>query len=91
MDYKDFESKSNILDLYEQYIDDLYENGTDDKKATSEEREIMHKFFASFSEEQSKLYEKLEEHQILSNEALQKKIFVYAFSLAVKLVVQGLK
>lgn len=82
--------KETILNIYEKFADEIYENASNDFEMTEEVFRLQNKFYSSLSDEQKKMFEHLQDFEYEKNEAINKNTFIYAFSLATKLFIEGL-
>lgn len=83
--------KETILKLYEMYIDKIYNNALKKSTISKELSDMGNQLNKSLTKEQQELFDEI----IIGNheqvELVNKEIFVSAFSLAIKLFVEGLK
>lgn len=86
----DENSKKAIIDLFERYEEDIYTVTKKDKEIVNEICKIEEKFYDGLTNEQKEVYEKLDDLKLQSCALEDKKIFVYAYSLATKLIIEGL-
>lgn len=83
--------KETIVNLFEFFVDEIYMMESDEEKKLKKEfSKLEEKLWKTLNEEQIKLLD-----NILGNEAdrtyeLNKRTFVYAFSLAIQIFVESL-
>ena len=83
----DINTKETIEQLFNFYEEELYSN-TDENRAFV--KEILEKpFYESLTDNQKKAFEELVDLRSLNGAVTDKKIFVFAFSLAMKLVLES--
>ena len=84
------ESKETILKLYDNFIDDIYamtpKNNVNLSKLVALEEELN----KSLNDKQKELLNSINELEAQRDENVYKEIFVFAYSLATKLLVEGL-
>ena len=84
------ENKETILKLYESFIDDIYTMTPENKEMSKEIAVLEEKLNRSVTEEQKKLLEQIDVLETKRVENVYKEVFVFAYSLATKLLVEGL-
>ena len=84
------EDNKTILELYENYVDDIY-------SMTSEKLEISNKiskqeqlFLRTLTDEQKELIDTLNLYQEEKEELVRKQAFVFAYKLATNLLIESL-
>lgn len=83
------ENKEAILQLYENYIYEIYimtERKLEITKKIDEHETLLRK---TLTEEQKEIIKTLSKYEDKRNELINKDTFVYAFSLATKLILEG--
>ena len=95
LDEKEFEkikfmNKKAIEELFEFYEDDLYVNSKENRQYVDKIKVIREKLYNSLTDEQKTEYEQLVELNGLNEGITSKRIFVFAFRLAVKLIAGAL-
>lgn len=95
LDEKEFEkikfmNKKAIEELFEFYEDDLYVNSKENKQYVDKIKVIREKLYNSLTDEQKTEYEQLVELNGMNEGITSKRIFVFAFRLAVKLIAGAL-
>ena len=85
-----FMNKKAIEELFEFYEDDLYVNSKENKQYVDKIMVIREKLYNSLTDEQKTEYEQLVELNGLNEGITSKRIFVFAFRLAVKLIAGAL-
>lgn len=95
LDEKEFEkikfmNKKAIEELFEFYEEDLYVNSKENKQYTDKIIVIREKLYNSLTDEQKTEYEQLVELNGMNEGITSKRIFVFAFRLAVKLIAGAL-
>ena len=85
-----FMNKKAIEELFEFYEDDLYVNSKENKQYVDKIKVIREKLYNSLTDEQKTEYEQLVELNGMNEGITSKRIFVFAFRLAVKLIAGAL-
>lgn len=78
-----------ILQLYETFIDEIYTMTVSKLEVTKKIDEQETLLRETLTEEQKEIINKLNNYENEKNEMVNKNTFVYAFSLATKLFVEG--
>ena len=79
-----------ITELFQNHMDDIYENAGIDKEITDKIIAIEQPFYSNLSKEQKKQFEEIGDLETQRHEKVYKNIFIYAFSLANKLLIESL-
>lgn len=82
----DLNSRNTILELFDFYEEELYKNSDENIKLMKDILNIEKTFYKNLSETQQKQYEEITDLRELNSIATDRKIFVFAFSLAVNLI-----
>ena len=82
--------KKAILELYENYIDYIYERTGPQNEIGTKILALEKELFADISQTKKEQIEQMSDLELQRHEALCKDIFVYGFSLATKLFTEGL-
>lgn len=85
-----FMNKKAIEELFEFYEEDLYVNSKENKQYVDKIMVIREKLYNSLTDEQKTEYEQLVELNGMNEGITSKRIFVFAFRLAVKLIAGAL-
>ena len=85
----DINTKETIEQLFNFYDEDLYKNTKENKEFVDKISKIEEPFYKSLTDNQKKEFEELIELHALNGAVTDKKIFVFAFSLAMKLVLES--
>lgn len=85
------EDKEKILDLYEAFMDEIYKMTEEEEKAAKEMSKIEHILWKKFSKKQKRLFDKWLYYESDRSEEVNKQTFIYAFSLANRLIIESLK
>lgn len=85
--------KEKILELYENYMDDIYSStmNEDKLKLSKEISDLTDKFYLTLTKEQEKILKELQEKEDEKQELVYRNVFVFAFSLATDLFAEGLE
>ena len=83
-------NKKAIEELFEFYEEDLYVNSKENKQYVDKIMVIREKLYNSLTDEQKTEYEQLVELNGMNEGITSKRIFVFAFRLAVKLIAGAL-
>lgn len=84
----DFTSKKSIKELFEMQQDKIYENTETNKEIAKEIIKAEDEFYESLTEEEKIKYEKLNDLKLQDREETDCNIFVYAFILASRLILE---
>lgn len=85
----DINTKETIEQLFNFYDEDLYRNTEENKEFVDKISKLEEPFYKSLTDNQKKEFEELIELHALNGAVTDKKIFVFAFSLAMKLVLES--
>ena len=85
--------KEKILELYENYIDDIYSStmNEDKLKLSKEISDLTDKFYLTLTKEQEKILKELQEKEDKKQELVYRNVFVFAFGLGTELFAEGLE
>ena len=85
--------KEKILELYENYIDEIYSStmNEDKLKLSKEISDLTDKFYLTLTKEQEKILKELQEKEDKKQELVYRNVFVFAFSLGIDLFAEGLE
>lgn len=84
------QDKETILKLYDNFMDDIYTMTPENKELSLLKVDLENKLNNSLTEEQKNLLNKIDELETKRVENVYKQVFVFAYSLATKLLVEGL-
>ena len=84
------ENKETILKLYDNFMDDIYTMPPENKKMSEKIAVLEEKLNKTLTDEQKKLLEQIDEIETKRVENVYKEVFVFAYSLATKLIIEGL-
>ena len=84
------EDKEKILDLYEAFIDNIYETTEVEERVEKEISKIQNELWKKFSKKQKRLFDKWLYYESDRSEEVNKQTFIYAFSLATQLFTESL-
>ena len=82
----DINTKETIEQLFNFYDEDLYRNTEENKEFVDKISKLEEPFYESLNDNQKKEFEELIELHALNGAVTDKRIFVFAFSLAIKLI-----
>ena len=85
----DLNNKNTILELYNFYEEELNISSDENKKYVKQILEIEEPFYESLSDIQKKQFEDLMELKGLNVGVTDERIFTFAFSLAVRLILES--
>ena len=85
--------KEKILELYENYIDEIYSStmNEDKLKLSKEISDLTDKFYLTLTKEQEKILKELQEKEDKKQELVYRNVFLFFFSLATNLFAEGLE
>lgn len=86
----DFNSKESIKELFEMQQDKLYENTEKNKEIAKQIIKAEDEFYESLTEEEKLKFEKLNDLKLRDREETDCNIFVYAFILASRLIIESI-
>lgn len=87
----DINNKSTILELYNFYEEELNLSSEENKKYIKQILEIEEPFYESLSDIKKKQFEDLMELKGLNVGVTDERIFIFAFSLAIRLIFESPK
>lgn len=90
MKIEDITNKDKIIELYYLYGEDLYDNTEINNKFLKEITTREEELFNTLTEEQKKIFNEIDYFRLENNEETDKRLFAYAFSLGVRLVLESL-
>lgn len=79
-----------ILKLYDIFMDDIYTMTPENYRISTEISKLEEKLNKTLSDQQLELLEKIQNKESERTEEVYKTVFVYAYKLATKLLVEGL-
>ena len=79
-----------ILKLYDIFMDDIYTMTPENYRISTEISKLEEKLNKTLSDKQLELLEKIQNKESERTEEVYKTVFVYAYKLATKLLVEGL-
>lgn len=85
----DINTKETIEQLFNFYDEDLYRNTEENKEFVDKISKLEEPFYESLNDNQKKEFEELIELHALNGAVTDKRIFIFAFSLAIKLILEG--
>ena len=91
MELKNLADKETIVELYYKYGKEIYERTEVDNKFVKDILKKEEQFFNKLTEEEKKAFEKIEELRTQANSERDKRIFVFAFNLGVRLIMESIK
>lgn len=84
------DNKKTILKLYDTFMDDIYTMTSKKYKLSKQLSDLEDSLNKTLTDEQRNLLDKINHLETEKNEETYKQVFVYAYSLATKLIVEGL-
>ena len=84
----DINTKETIEQLFNFYDEDLYRNTEENKEFVDKISKLEEPFYESLNDNQKKEFEELIELHALNGAVTDKRIFIFAFSLAMKLILE---
>lgn len=82
-------NKETIEELFNFYDEDLYRNTEENKEFVNKILKLEEPFYESLTDNQKKEFEELIELHALNGAVTDKRIFIFAFSLAIKLILES--
>ena len=87
----DVDYKETILELYENYMDKIYEERTPkEQKIIDKTIELSGIFQRTLSKEQITMFEEMQDLETQRHEEIKKRVWVFSYSLCNKLMVESL-
>ncbi len=83
-------NKKTILKLYDTFMDDIYTMTSKKYKLSKQLSDLEDSLNKTLTDEQRNLLDKINHLETEKNEETYKQVFVYAYSLATKLTIEGL-
>ena len=90
MEIKDYTNKDKLQQLFELYEEDMYTNIEKDSKLLRQIIELEENFTDTLTKEQQVEFEKISEIKNKYMGKTDKDIFIYAFTLAVRLIIESI-
>ena len=84
-----YTNNETILQLFDFYEEELYTNTDENRKLIKDILNIENSFYENLTNEQRKQYEEITDLRALNSVATDRKIFIFAFSLAVNLITEA--
>lgn len=81
-----YTNEEKILELFDFYEEELYTNFDENKKLMKDILNIEKPFYETLTADQRKQYEEITDLKALNSVATDRKIFIFAFKLAISLV-----
>ena len=85
----DINTKETIEQLFNFYDEDLYRNTEENKEFVARISKLEEPFYESLNDNQKKEFEELIELHALNGAVTDKRIFAFAFSLAINLILES--
>ncbi len=82
--------KETILQLYNNYIDEIYTMTVEKLDVSKEIVTLENELDKTMTEQQKEILKKLQQKEDEKNEIVYKQVFVFAYSLANKLMIESL-
>lgn len=86
---EDYSDKVRIAELFEFYNEELYENTEENRKINAKITKIEKPFYESLTNIQKQQFEEVIELHSLNSSVTDKKIFIFAFRLAISLILES--
>ena len=83
-----YTNKKQILQLFDFYEEELYTNTDENRKLMKDILNVEKLFYENLTADQRKQYEEITDLKALNSVATDRKIFIFAFSLAFKLILE---
>ena len=90
MEIKDYTNKEKIQQLFELYEEDIYDNTDRNYELLRQILKKEEKFTETLTEEQQVEFRKINEIKNKNIGETDKNIFIYAFTLAVRLIIESI-
>lgn len=85
-----FKEKETIGNLFDIYKEELYKNTDINTKLAKQIFKEEDKLYSELTEQQKQQYEKVNELKEANSTETEKRIFVYAYSLATRLILESM-
>jgi hypothetical protein len=79
-------NKKQILQLFDFYEEELYTNTDENRRLMEDILNIEKPFYENLTADQRKQYEEITDLRALNSVATDRKIFIFAFKLAINLI-----
>ena len=86
----DITNKEKIIELYYLYGEDLYNDTETNNKFMKDILKREEELFDTLTEEQKKVFDEIDNLRLQNYEETDKRLFTFAFSLGVRLVLESL-
>lgn len=86
----DITNKEKIIELYYLYGEDLYNETETNNKFMKDILKREEELFDTLTEEQKKVFDEIDNLRLQNYEETDKRLFTFAFSLGVRLVLESL-
>lgn len=90
MKLEDITNKEKIIELYYLYGEDLYNDTETNNKFMKDILKREEELFDTLTEEQKKVFDEIDNLRLQNYEETDKRLFTFAFSLGVRLVLESL-
>jgi hypothetical protein len=81
-----YTNKEQILQLFDFYEEELYTNSDENQKLMKDILNIEKPFYENLTADQRKQYEEITDLKALNSVVTDRKIFIFAFKLAISLL-----
>lgn len=90
MNLGDITNKEKIIELYYLYGEDLYNDTETNNRFMKDILKREEELFDTLTEEQKKVFDEIDNLRLQNYEETDKRLFTFAFSLGVRLVLESL-
>jgi len=85
------EGKETIEEIFEQNMDKIYTDTVEKLEINKEISDLTDELNKTLTDEQKKLLDEINQKEDEKRDIINKNVFVFAYSLAVKSIIQSLK
>lgn len=85
------EGKETIIEIFEQNMDNIYTETVEKLEIEKEIASLEEELYKILSAEQLELINEINQKENMKHDIINRNVFVFAYSLATKSIIEGLK
>lgn len=85
------EGKETIVEIFEQNMDNIYTETVEKLEIEKEIASLEEELYKTLSKEQLELLNEINQRENMKHDIVNRNVFVFAYSLATKSIIEGLK
>lgn len=85
------EDKETIIEIFEQNMDKVYTETVEKLEIEKEIASLEEELYKTLSAEQLELINEINQKENMKHDIINRNVFVFAYSLATKSIIEGLK